>query len=405
MGLFSSSRYFKPGKGVEKDAPEKNAFFRFFEIFGRKLGRFIQVNLIYLVVLLPILLTLYAMAYDAMYVAFENMGYTGTYASYTQGNLTVTAIEVGALGNDYVLDVDADKNGTYTVTLYTDRGAAAVDSSNTVDSWFTLYEVSTVDELVAYENSYVSFSGTGELEAIHDASLSGGDGLMSLFTPLLYLAMLYYAKVPQLVQWLLLGISIVLYGPIRCGITYVLRNFSKQSHAWISDVWEKAMENRTQGIIFGLIDCLIIFLVLFNMTYKPSGQSAALLQATKYLTILVALFYVFMRKYIFLMIVTVRLNFISIIRNAWLLAFIGIFRNVFSGLCNLLIWIAVYLLIMAVHPFFEILFIGLLVFSFTNFLSISACFPLVDKYLVQPINELQRQESTDITAEIDDDNT
>ncbi len=391
MGLFSYKIYYKPGKGVDKDAPEKNALFRFFEIYGRKFWRFIQVNFIYLLVLLPLLLAIYAETYDTLYTVFERWGYTGTCASYAQGALTVTAKDPGAAGNDYVLDVDANKNGTYTVTLYTDRGAASKDAENTIDTWFQLEGVSTIDELTDYENDYVVFTGSGPLEVIHDAPLSGGDGLMSMFTPLLYLAMLYYAHVPVPLQWFLLILSILAYGPTKCGVTYVLRNYSRQTHSWLSDIWDKAKENWKQGMLFGVLDCVIAFLIVFNMTYRPSEEFAAIVQISKYLTLLLAMFYVFMRKYIYLMIVTVRLNLRSLIKNAWLLAFIGIFRNFFSGLANLLIWVAAYLLIMAVHPFFEILSLGLFIFSFTNFLSISSSYPLIDKYLVKPIEAMQAE--------------
>ena len=116
------------------------------------------------------------------------------------------------------------------------------------------------------------------------------------------------------------------------------------------------------------------------------------MRVCKYVTLLVGMFYVFMRKYIYLMIVTVKLNLRSIIQNAWLLAFIGIFRNFFSGLANLLLWVISYVLIMAVHPFLEIVLLGMFLYSFTGFLSISACYPLVDKYLVKPIEEMQAEE-------------
>ena len=394
MGLFSYKSYYKPGKGVDKDAPEKNAFFRFFEIYGRKFWRFIEVNFIYLIILLPIIMTVYAEVYDTLYTTFERWGYTGTYATYTQGALTVTANNPGATGNDFILDIDKDKNGTFTVTLYTDRGTAATDSSNTIDTWFQLKKISTIDELVAYDNDYVTFSGSGPLEVVHDAKLSGGDGLMSMFTPLLYLTMLYYAHVPLPIKWILLILSILAYGPTKCGITYVLRNYSRQTHSWISDIWDKAKENWKQGMLFGLVDCLLAVLIIFNMTYQPSAEISQIVQISKYLTLLLAMFYIFMRKYIYLMIVTVRLNLRSLIKNAWLLAFIGIFRNFFSGLANLLLWIVTYLLIMVVHPFFEILLVGLLIYSFTNFLSISACYPLVDKYLVQPITAMHAEETT-----------
>ena len=117
-----------------------------------------------------------------------------------------------------------------------------------------------------------------------------------------------------------------------------------------------------------------------------------MMRVCKYVTLLVGMLYVFMRKYIYLMIVTVKLNLKSLITNAWLLAFIGIFRNFFSGLANLLLWVLAYVLIMAVHPFLEIVLLGMFLYSFTNFLSISACYPLVDTYLVKPIEEMQAQE-------------
>ena len=395
MALFSYKNYYKPGKGVEKDAPKKIAPLRFFEIYGRKFWRFLQVNLIYLLILLPILLTLYAEVYDTMYTVFERLGYSGTKAAYSQGNLTVTAREPGAAGNDYTLDIDADKNGTFTVTLYTDRGAAAEDADQTIDTWFQLEGVGTVEELAEYQNEYVTFSGSGPLEVIHDASLTGGDGLMSMFTPLLYLAMLYYAHVPAVLRWLLLLLSVLAYGPAKCGVTYVLRNYSRESHSWISDIWDKARENWKQGMLFGVIDCAVAALIVFNMSYRPENQLATLVEVSRYLTLLVGMFYVFMRKYIYLMIVTVRLNLSSLVKNAWLLSFIGIFRNFFSAFANLLFWVLAYVLIMAVHPFFEILFLGLFLYSFTNFLSIFACYPLIDKYLVQPIAQMQKAETAE----------
>ena len=399
MGLFSYKSYYKPGKGVEKDAPQKNAFFHFFELYGRKFWRFIEVNFIFLLVMLPILLAVYTEVYDTMYTTFQRLGYTGTYASYTNGDLTVTAKEPGASGNDFTLDITQDKNGTFTVKLYTDRGEAAKDSNNTVDTWFTLEGVSTIDELAAYDNDYVTFSGSGPLKTIREASLSGGDGLMSLFTPLLYLAMLYYQYVPMPIQVILLVASVLCYGPAKCGVTYVLRNYSRETHSWLSDIWDKAKENWKQGMFFGVLDWLIAALVIFNLTFRPTAEMATVMRICKYVTLLVGMFYVFMRKYIYLMIVTVKLNLRSIIQNAWLLAFIGIFRNFFSGLANLLLWVVAYLLIMAVHPFLEIVLLGMFLYSFTNFLSISACYPLVDKYLVKPIEEMQAQEKAKAAAE------
>ena len=64
-----------------------------------------------------------------------------------------------------------------------------------------------------------------------------------------------------------------------------------------------------------------------------------------------------------------------------------------------------YVLIMAVHPFLEIVLLGMFLYSFTGFLSISACYPLVDQYLVKPIEELQKAQEAEQKSddETDDD--
>ena len=69
------------------------------------------------------------------------------------------------------------------------------------------------------------------------------------------------------------------------------------------------------------------------------------------------------------------------------------------------LFLIAYVLIMAVHPFLEIVLLGMFLYSFTSFLSISACYPLVDQYLVKPIEELQKAQEAEQKSddETDDD--
>lgn len=52
MGLFD---YGKEGPGVSKDAPKKKGVFLFFELLGRKIGKFVQINILYFIASLPML--------------------------------------------------------------------------------------------------------------------------------------------------------------------------------------------------------------------------------------------------------------------------------------------------------------------------------------------------------------
>ncbi len=53
MGVLGFGNYNKPGKGVEKDAPQKRGFFRFFEFYFRKFWQIMNVVLIYFFASIP----------------------------------------------------------------------------------------------------------------------------------------------------------------------------------------------------------------------------------------------------------------------------------------------------------------------------------------------------------------
>ena len=55
-GFFGFFDYTKEGKGVRKDEPEKKRFPLFFELLFRKFWKLVQLNLLYLVTLIPVLI-------------------------------------------------------------------------------------------------------------------------------------------------------------------------------------------------------------------------------------------------------------------------------------------------------------------------------------------------------------
>lgn len=59
MGLFPSANDFKPGHGVEKDAPRKTGIGRFFELVGRDMGPMFAANLLTCIGFLPVISLVY----------------------------------------------------------------------------------------------------------------------------------------------------------------------------------------------------------------------------------------------------------------------------------------------------------------------------------------------------------
>lgn len=58
MGWIGSN-YTKEGKGVTKGGPEKNGFFLFFELLGRKFTNLLKLNMLYFVVSIPFLVLIF----------------------------------------------------------------------------------------------------------------------------------------------------------------------------------------------------------------------------------------------------------------------------------------------------------------------------------------------------------
>lgn len=58
-GFFGIGDFTKEGKGVAKNAPKKRGVFAFFELFFRKFGRLVKLNLLYLVANIPTFLIMF----------------------------------------------------------------------------------------------------------------------------------------------------------------------------------------------------------------------------------------------------------------------------------------------------------------------------------------------------------
>ena len=279
-GIFGLFDFTKPGKGIEKDQPEKHPFFLFFELVWRKLGRLILLNMIFFVALLPILTVAYFLIDGFLFGLMEQMG-------------------VG----------------------------------------------------------------------------------LSEMTPN-FLHSVLSSLMQRMFGWLfgiLVSVSAVLYGPVCCGMTFTLRNFARQQHTWNSDFFDKFRQNFKQGLALGLIDLVLLSLFAFNFTMTSGIGATPLLTVVRYLSIGLFLIYMLMRNYFFVMAVTFRLKLSQILKNAWIFAILGLWRNLLVFVTNGVLFIAV-----LIFPLVELIAVPFLLFSFTGFLSMFVCFPVVEKYLITP---------------------
>ncbi len=198
--------------------------------------------------------------------------------------------------------------------------------------------------------------------------------------------------IPQSLYIPLLALSALLYGPATMGLTYIFRNFSREEHAWQSDLFSRAVSNFKQGLVFGLLDILITCLLVSGMfgnvaqAGKTLGYGLSVILSV--LCALALVVWLFMRHYTYMTAVTVELGVFAILKNSWLFVVLGFGRNVISGLATLAAAVVCFLL----APLITIITVPLIYYSFTWFCTVFTCYPVVKKYIIVPALEAEKAE-------------
>ena len=208
-----------------------------------------------------------------------------------------------------------------------------------------------------------------------------------------------FSFVPQFLNRPLLIISILLYGPITMGYTYILRNFAREEHAWLSDFWSRAWSNVKQGLFFGIADILVVWLCLNGMFggFAEAGRNLgyALSVILSVICGIALVIWLFMRHYTYLMAVTVNLSVFHILKNAWLFVILGFGRNVLSSLVTAACVVLTFLL----APLMTIVFLPLFHYSFSWFCTVFTCYPIVKKYIIVPALEAEEKSASPETSQ------
>ncbi len=185
----------------------------------------------------------------------------------------------------------------------------------------------------------------------------------------------------------LLVLSVVLYGPVTCGFTYMLRNFAREEHAWLSDFFSRLKSNFKQGVAIGVLELLVYSVFILNLTMEPPADAAGavgtVFTVAKYVSIFLAVIFTFMRHYFYTMIVTFHLTVWQIIKNAVIFAILGLFRNILVTAVVVITAVALVLF----SGWAELILIPLFMFSFWGFLTTFACYPVIKKYMIDPQNK------------------
>lgn len=174
-------------------------------------------------------------------------------------------------------------------------------------------------------------------------------------------------------------------GAPRAGLSFVLRNYSREEHAFLwSDFLENTKKNLGKGTVIFLIDVLFTFIICLDIaSYGGAGTFWGLIAS--YIALFIFIIYILMHPYIYMILVTFGLKLKAAYKNSFMLTAVKIFQN--AG-CLVLAVVMTLVILELANRWPVLMFLLLMaVFSFPCLILDMNSFSVVKKYMIKENND------------------
>ena len=189
--------------------------------------------------------------------------------------------------------------------------------------------------------------------------------------------------IPLIIVGFFMCFPILCFGPAQAGMTYILRNYSREEHAFVwSDFKEHALKNAKEGIAICLVDFAVFCLlaIALNFYWQALGQYSWAVIALG-VVILACVMFAMMHLYIYPMLVTFKITVKQIYKNALIFSVLKFLPN----LGFLLILAAIYLAAM-LNQFIGIVLILIILCGVFGLIINSFSYPTLKKYMIDRLD-------------------
>lgn len=238
-------------------------------------------------------------------------------------------------------------------------------------------------------------------------------GVMSLFTSLITESGDIVENADVMLQsifqttLLLLIPCVAITGIATPGVAYVTRNWSRDEHAFIwSDFKDAVKDNWKQGLVVSLITSVMPIVIYVGWDFYGSvAVDSPLMAIPQVLIVMVGLVWALAVTYMYPLMVSYKLNFRDLMRNAFLLAIARLPMSVGIRLLHCVPALIALALAFVVNPIYCVLglfaYYFIFGFSLSRFITASYTNAVFDKYINSRIEGAQVNRG--LNTEVEDD--
>ncbi len=194
--------------------------------------------------------------------------------------------------------------------------------------------------------------------------------------------------IPTPLAWTVLIVGVVLilftFGPASIGTSYILRNIVRgEPIFFMRDFWYAVKKNLRQGIIIGILDLVICFLLVYDLIFFYNHLGSFVNSVMLWATVFMIFIYFAMRFYIYLLTLTFDLKIRQIFKNALIFAFLGFKRN-FLATIGIILTVIVNFYIMWLYTPIGIVLPLIITVGLCMFMATYAAWPKIKEIMIDP---------------------
>jgi uncharacterized membrane protein YesL len=201
-------------------------------------------------------------------------------------------------------------------------------------------------------------------------------------------------QVTEILSYVMLVVFLT-FGPANAGLTYVVRAYTRREFVFMwGDFFRTIKKNFFGSILMGAADLGLMILLGFSSVYyyyAPGTSNTLLFLIMSGMCFI----YLFMRFYIYILLITFKLSPFKLYKNAFILAILGIKRNI-AGLLGIVALILLCMLLFMVSVPFGITLPFFFLASNCGFIACFAAWANIKKFMVDPFEEHKDGDKFDI---------
>ncbi len=169
------------------------------------------------------------------------------------------------------------------------------------------------------------------------------------------------------------------FGFVNTGVTYIMRSIVRQQpFSLMSDFFYAIKKNLKQSLFMGIIDCVIIGFIIYDLMFFYLNASAMF-----YVNIIILCIYVMMRYYMYILLITFDLSIWKIFKNSLIFTLLNFKRNIVAFIGAVLI-VAIEWMILTYYFPIGIILPFVFLFSIPMFFGAFAAYPKIKEIMIDP---------------------